>query len=257
MRIATFNANSIRMRLPVILEWLQQNQPDVLGIQETKVEDALFPADPIRAAGYEVVFRGQKSYNGVALITKVAPTDVHFGIDDGGQADEPRLVCAKVNGVTVLNTYVPQGREIDHEMYLYKQAWFRRLRAFFERHFTPETPVVWIGDLNVAPTPLDVHNPADQAKHVCFHEDVQRAYAETLAWGFEDVFRRHCPEPGLFSFFDFRTPNAAKRKMGWRIDHILATPPLAARSKKAWIDLAPRLREKASDHTFVAADFDL
>jgi exodeoxyribonuclease III len=181
---------------------------------------------------------------------------VRFGLDDGGPADPTRLVHATVGGVHIVNTYVPQGREIDHAMYQYKQAWFQRLRRYFDRHFTNQTPLVWMGDLNVAPTPLDVHNPDQQANHVCYHADVRRAYLETVGWGFEDVFRRHHPEPGQFSFFDYRTPNAAKRKMGWRIDHILATPPLARRCTKAWIDVEPRLQEKASDHTFVVAEFE-
>ncbi|MCE9615423.1 MAG: exodeoxyribonuclease III [Lentisphaerae bacterium] len=257
MKIATFNANSIRSRMPIVIDWLQLHQPDVLCIQETKVEDAFFPADPIRAAGYEVVFRGQKSYNGVALLSKTAASDVTFGLDDGGPPDDTRLMAATVGGVRILNTYVPQGREIDHPMFQYKQEWFKRLSAYFSRHFTPDSPLVWVGDLNVAPTPLDVHNPEDQANHVCYHESIRRLYAETLAWGFEDVFRRHHPEPGLFSFFDYRTPNAAKRKMGWRIDHILAPPTLAAASSRAWIDLEPRLREKPSDHTFVVAEFNV
>ncbi len=255
MIIATFNVNSVRMRMQAVLDWLREHQPDVLCLQETKVEDHAFPAEPLRAAGYNVIFRGQKSYNGVALISKTEPTEVRFGLDDGGPADEPRLVCAQVNGVHILNTYVPQGREIDHEMYQYKQAWFKRLRDYFNRHFTTKSKLIWVGDLNVAPTPLDVHNPQDQTNHVCYHADIQKAYADTLAWGFEDVFRRHCPEPGQFSFFDFRTPNVVKRNMGWRIDHILATPVMAALSKRAWIDLEPRLREKPSDHTVVAAEF--
>jgi exodeoxyribonuclease-3 len=256
VKVATFNANSIRSRLPIILDWLDRQAPDVLGIQETKVTDDLFPAEPLRERGYHVIFRGEKSYNGVALLARAEPRDVAFGLDDGGPADETRLVRATIDGVCVVNTYVPQGREIDHVMYQYKQAWLRRLRAYFDSHASPQDDVVWIGDLNVAPTPLDVHNPQDQANHVCFHDDVRNVFAETVAWGFEDVVRKHHPEPGFFSFFDYRTANAAKRKMGWRIDHILATPPLAKTCTAADIDLAPRLLEKPSDHTFVIAEFD-
>lgn len=255
MKLATFNANSIRSRMPIVLGWLEQQRPDVLCIQETKVTDDLFPAEPFRAAGYHVAFRGEKSYNGVAVFSREEPTSVRFGFEDGGPADATRLVCVRVGGIDVVNTYVPQGREIDHVMYQYKREWFARLRRFFERHYRADAPVVWTGDLNVAPTPLDVHNPEEQANHVCYHADIRQAFAETVAWGFEDVFRKHHPEPGLFSFFDYRTPNAAKRKMGWRIDHILATPVLAARSTSAWIDLEPRLMEKPSDHTFVVAEF--
>ncbi len=255
MRIATYNANSIRSRLPIVLDWLREHQPDVFCVQETKVVDELFPAAVFTEAGYTAVFRGEKSYNGVAVLARRAPDAVHFGFDDGGPADPTRLMVCRFGDWTVINTYVPQGREIDHVMYAYKLEWYRRLRRFFDRHCEPAAPVVWVGDLNVAPTPLDVHNPQDQEQHVCYHAAVRAGYADTLAWGFEDVFRRHHPEPGHFSFFDYRTPNAPQRKMGWRIDHILATPPAAARCTAAWIDLAPRLREKPSDHTVVAADF--
>lgn len=255
MKLATFNTNSIRSRLPIVLDWLQANQPDFLCIQETKVVDELFPVEAIREVGYVSTFRGEKSYNGVAILSKHAPDRVQFGFDDGGPADGARLMVCHFGELALLNTYVPQGRELDHVMFLYKQEWYRRLHRFFAKHFRADAPVVWVGDLNVAPTPMDVHNPQDQADHVCFHADIRRVFADTLAWGFEDVVRKHHPEPGLFSYFDYRTPNAVARKMGWRIDHILATSPMAARCSAAWVDLEPRLREKPSDHTVVVAEF--
>jgi exodeoxyribonuclease-3 len=116
---------------------------------------------------------------------------------------------------------------------------------------------VWVGDLNVAPEAADIHNAPQQLNHVCFHEDVRRAFAETVRWGFVDVYRKHHPEPGRYTFFDYRTHNAVQRNMGWRIDHVLATPPAARKSTGAHIDLAPRKRKKPSDHTFLVADFDL
>ena len=257
MRIATFNANSIRMRLGVILRWLEANRPDVFCVQETKVIDEQFPLRDIEAAGYHAIFRGEKSYNGVALLSLQAPRETWFGLDDGGQADATRLVAARVGPVWVVNTYVPQGREIDHPMYRYKIEWLRRLRACFERHFKPSARLVWVGDLNVAPGEADIYNAAEQTDHVCYHADVRKAFAEVMDWGFVDVFRKHHPEPGQYTFFDFRTPNAVKRGMGWRVDHILATRPLAATSRDCRIDLQPRLGEKPSDHTMLLADFDL
>lgn len=255
MRVATFNANSIRSRLDVVCAWLESHAPDVLAIQETKAEDKDFPA--LAFAGWHVVFRGEKSYNGVALITKAKPAVVTFGLDDGGPADATRLVCAKVGPIHVINTYVPQGRDIDHPMYAYKLEWFRRLKAFFSRHFTPRSRLVWVGDLNVAPEARDIHNAEAQEDHVCYHVDVRRAFADTLAWGFTDCFRKHHPEPGQYTFFDYRTINAVKRNMGWRVDHILATAPLAARCTDCRIDLNPRRQPKSSDHTFLFADFDV
>jgi len=257
MRIATFNANSIRSRLEIVLAWLKANAPDVLAIQETKVVDAEFPASPFRDAGYQVVFRGEKSYNGVALLSRAPATDVRFGFEDGGPGDETRLVAATVGSVHVVNTYVPQGREIEHPMYAYKLEWFKRLRGYFGRLHSPRQKVVWVGDLNVAPEAIDIHNASEQEEHVCYHVDVRRAFADTVAWGFTDVFRKHHPEPGQYTFFDYRTINAVKRNMGWRVDHILATNPLAGCSRDAFIDVTPRMSEKPSDHTFLAADFDM
>jgi len=257
VRIATFNANSIRSRLDVILRWLAKNKPDVLCVQETKVVDADFPALPFTGAGYTVVFKGEKSYNGVATLSLKKPSEVSFGLDDGKQADETRLACTKIGSVHIVNTYVPQGREIDNPMYPYKLEWFNRLKAYFGRHFSPKANVVWLGDLNVAPEPMDVHNPQDQADHVCYHEAVRKAFTDTRDWGFTDVFRKHHPEPEQYSFFDYRTIGAVQKKMGWRVDHILATPPLAKKCTDARIDVKPRLEPKPSDHTFVFADFDV
>ena len=255
MRIATFNANSIRSRIDVVLEWLKSNKPDVLCIQETKVTDDQFPSLPFTEAGYSVVFRGEKSYNGVCIISKEPASEVRFGLDDGGQPDESRLVSAQIGSVRVVNTYVPQGREIDHEMYAYKIEWFRRLRRYFDRHFKPSRKVVWVGDLNVAPLAIDIYNADEQANHVCYHVDARRAFEETVSWGFTDVFRKHHPEPGQYTFFDYRTPDAVRRGMGWRVDHILATAPLAAKSFDAFVDLQPRMADRPSDHTFLVAEF--
>lgn len=256
MRIATFNANSIRSRLDAVLAWLGRERPDVLCVQETKVQDAEFPADPIRAAGYHVTFRGQKAYNGVAVISRAEPDEVAFGLDDEPR-DESRLLHARFGKLHVVNTYVPQGREVEHEMFQYKLQWFRRLRAYFDKRFKTSDLLLWTGDLNVAAEPEDVHNPAERGNHVCYHADARSAFAACRAWGFVDVYRRHHPEPGRYTFFDYRTPNAAKRGLGWRIDYLLASPALAKTSRAAEIDVEPRLAPKSSDHTFLFADFDL
>ena len=256
MLLATFNANSIRSRMDVILRWLAEHKPDALCIQETKVQDAEFPRQPIEDAGYHVVFKGEKTYNGVALISKPAPADVSFGLDDEPR-DEPRLLHAKIGSVHIVNTYVPQGREIDHEMYKYKLEWFARLRRYFDRNFKTSDRVIWAGDLNVAAEPMDVHSPELYGNHVCFHPAAREAFAKCRSWGFVDVFRKHHPEPGQFTFFDYRTPNAAQRGIGWRIDYLLASPALAKMSSGADIDLKPRLESKPSDHTFLSAEFKL
>ena len=257
MRIATFNANSIRTRLPTILQWLQDHNPDVLCVQETKVQDHEFPAAIFAQSAWHVAFRGEKSYNGVAIISRQPPDVITFGLDDGEQPDETRFCYAQFGPLHVINTYVPQGREIDHPMYAYKINWFQRLERWFNKHLTPRDLVVWVGDLNVAPEAMDIHNAEKQLNHVCFHKTVRETFQNTIKWGFIDVFRKFHPEAGQYTFFDYRTPNAAKRAMGWRIDHILATPPLANLAQDACIDLKPRLAEKPSDHTFLCADFDI
>jgi exodeoxyribonuclease III len=256
MKIATFNANSIRSRMDVILRWLAEHKPDALCIQETKVQDAEFPRQPIEGAGYHVVFKGEKAYNGVALISRTAPSEVSFGLDDMPR-DEPRLLHAKIGPVHIVNTYVPQGREIDHEMYKYKLEWFARLRRYFDQHFKTTDKVIWVGDLNVAAEPIDVHSPELYGNHVCFHAAAREAFAQCRSWGFVDVFRKHHPEPAQFTFFDYRTPNAVQRGIGWRLDYLLASPALAKTSADAAIDVLPRLENKPSDHTFVSATFDL
>jgi exodeoxyribonuclease-3 len=256
-KVATFNANGIRARLPSVLEWLARESPDVLGIQETKVQDADFPADAFRDAGYHVVFRGQKAHAGVALVSKDEPTLVAYGLDDGGEPDEPRLIRAVIRDVSFVNTYVPQGRSMDSPHFQYKLEWFARLRKWFDRHDAPEEPLLWMGDLNVAPDPIDVHDPKRLAKHVDFHPDAREALQRVKDWGFVDVFRSHCPEPGQYTYWDYRIRTALEHNRGWRIDHIWSTQPLAAKSTGAWIDVDARRGERPSDHTYLVAEFTL
>ncbi len=257
MKAATFNANSVRARMPILIDWIEANSPDILCIQETKAQDKDFPEAEFSGLGYYVVFRGQKSYNGVAIASKEKPQDVSFGLDDGGEPDEARLIRATVAGIPVVNTYVPQGRSLDSPFFQYKLEWFRRLRAYFDRHFSPDKPLLWTGDLNVAPEPKDVYDPQKLAGSVCFHPDEHKALEEVKEWGFVDVFRKHRPEAGLYSFWDYRMRDALGRNRGWRLDHILATRPLAEKSAGADIDIEPRRAERPSDHTFVTAEFKL
>ena len=255
MKIATFNANSIRSRLDLVLSWLEHHQPDALAIQETKVQDADFPVEAFQSAGWQVAFRGEKAYNGVAVVSRQAPDRVTFGLDDGGPPDETRLMHVQFGPLHLVNTYVPQGRAIDHPMYAYKLEWLARLRRYFERHFTPNDHVLWVGDLNVAQTDIDVHRPETKRNHVCVHEDVRKAFADTVDWGFTDLFRHFHPEPGHYSFYDYRQPRSLERNQGWRIDLLLATPPLAETCQAAEIDLEPRRAPKPSDHTVIWATF--
>ena len=253
MRIATFNCNSVRSRIDIVLGWLADYAPDVLCLQETKVQDAEFPADAFRLAGWQIAFQGEKSYNGVALVSKTAPDEVSFGLDSE-PADPTRLVHARFGKIHVVNTYVPQGREIDHAMYAYKLAWFARLKKYFQQKIGAGAPLLWCGDLNVARHPIDVTNPENKKDHVCYHQAVRDAFEDVLAFGFTDLFRKHNPELVDYSFYDYRTPFNPDQKRGWRIDYVLATAPLAGKSVAAAIDIVPRTRPKPSDHCPLNAD---
>ncbi len=256
-KIATYNANSIRSRIPLVQDWLARNRPDVLCIQETKVQDQDFPREAFAEIGYNVVFRGQSAHAGVAIASREEPEEVSFGLDSEPH-DEARLIRATIHGIPIVNTYVPQGRSVDSEMFAYKLEWLSRLRDYFARNFSPDHPLIWCGDLNVAPEEIDVHNPKRLKNHVDFHPDARVALERIREWGFIDIFRRHHPdEPGQYTFWDYRVRGALERNLGWRVDHIWATKPLAERSTAAWIDREARKAERPSDHTFLVAEFEL
>ncbi len=257
-RIATYNVNSIRSRLHIVIPWLREHRPDVLCMQETKVDDDKFPAAEFEAAGYHIVFRGAKQYNGVAVASLAEAEDVSYGLANGGPADEERLISAVFSGITVVNTYVPQGRDRENPQFAYKLEWFRRFRAWLEKTSAPGKPLIWCGDLNVAPEPIDVHAPERLRGHVCFTPEVWEAFALVKSWGLVDVFRKHHPDQaGQYTFFDYRVSGSVERGLGWRVDHILATKKLADKSVNCMIDMEPRLKERPSDHTVMIAEFNL
>jgi len=257
-RICTYNVNSIRSRLHIIIPWLKKNRPDVLCMQETKVEDGKFPVLEFEDAGYHIIFKGEKSFNGVAVASLEKPKEVSFGLDDGGPPDKDRLIKGVFSGIPVLNTYVPQGHDRKSPQFTYKLKWFRRLRAVLEKSYSPDKPLIWCGDLNVAPEAIDVHNPKRLLGHVCFTPDVWEAFDLVKSWGFTDIFRRFHPgEAGHYTFFDYRVPKSVERGLGWRVDHILTTTPLAAKSVNCSIDMNTRRADRPSDHTLLAAEFKL
>jgi len=254
MKVVSFNVNSLRARLPIVLQWLTEHQPDVFAVQETKVQDVDFPTDAFDETGYQYVFKGQKSYNGVAIFSKSEITNVEFGFDDEPK-DEARLIKTKINGIVIVNTYVPQGYLPESEKFEYKLNWFRRLLTYFDKNFKLSDPVLWVGDFNVAPEPIDVYDSEALSGHVCFHPDAHKVLNAVVQWGFVDVFRMHCREAGQYTFWDYRL-NSFKRNLGWRLDHIMATQPLAKKSTACYIDKKPRLAERPSDHTPIVAEFD-
>ncbi|MET1125007.1 MAG: exodeoxyribonuclease III [Archaeoglobaceae archaeon] len=255
-RIATYNVNSIRQRLHIVIPWLKEHRPDVFCMQETKVENRRFPEAEFHRIGYHVVFYGSKGRNGVAIASLEEPKNVSFGLDTEPR-DEDRLVRAEIAGITVVNTYVPQGYRIDSEKYAYKLQWLERLRKYFERNVDLSGYVAWCGDMNVAPEPIDVHSPEKLKNHVCFHEAARKAYKRILELGFVDLLRKHHPNERIYTFYDYRVKNAIERGLGWRVDSINVSKPLAERSIDCYVDMKPRLAEKPSDHTILVADLDV
>jgi len=258
MRIASWNVNSIRARLEHLTGWLGRVSPDVLCIQETKVEDSRFPEEVLADAGYRAQFFGQKSYNGVAIAARMglALEDVKRNLD-GDDADAPRrLMACTVEGVRVINVYVPNGQAVGTPAFAYKLAWLSRLRLELAAHCKPEDPLLLCGDFNVAPEPIDVHNPQKWEGQVLFHPDERAALRDVIAWGLCDGFRRFHPEPGHYTWWDYRL-SGFRRNQGLRIDHALMTPSLAERATDVWIDKEPRKLDRPSDHAPIVVDFTL
>jgi len=255
MTIATFNANSIRVRMPIILDWLAEHEPDVLAIQETKCEDDKFPLSDIEDAGYHAAFTGQKSYNGVAILSREPAQQVRFGFDDPMWPDDKRVMCASVGGVRIINTYVPNGNKVGNEKWAYKMGWLERFRGLLAVELQTHADVVWVGDINIAPKPEDVYDSPKLLGGVGHHPDEFTRLDAITALGMEDLFRKFTPGGGYFTYWDFFIPRAVERGLGWRIDHIYANPTMAARATRCEIDLEPRKLERPSDHTFVVVEF--
>ncbi len=257
MKIATFNINSVRIRQNDLLEWMNNDGIDIVALQETKAQDKDFPLAGFIDAGYQAVFKGEKGKNGVAIVSRQQATDVRFGLTGTGEAEEARLIEARFGDIVLINTYVPQGRDVDSPYFQYKLGWLRGVKSYLTAHFSPEQQVIWLGDLNVAPEPIDVYDPKKLYGQIGYHPDEHEAFAYTKAWGLEDVFRKHVPNGGYYTFWDYRVANALKRGIGWRIDHILATAPLAAKSVNAYIASHLREKERPSDHAPLVAEFTL
>jgi len=256
-KAATFNVNGIRARLPLVLDWLSRERPDVLCMQETKCLEESFPAGPFMELGYALRVRGQKSFNGVAVLSLREPEEELRAFEDGGEDAEARLLAIRVDGVWVVNTYVPQGRDPLDPAFQYKLEFLSRLKRLFETRFHPSMPVIWTGDINVAPEPLDVFDPERLDGEVGFHPDERAILRETMSWGFVDLFRRFHPGRKQFTFWDYRLRGGFKRNLGWRIDHMLATESLSSVCLGCDVDTEPRAASKPSDHTPVWAAFDL
>jgi len=255
MRIATWNVNSLRVRMPHLKDWLAANPMDVVALQETKLADPDFPREELEALGLHVAFSGQRTYNGVALLSSGAPTDVVAGIP--GFADEQkRVLAATIGGVRVIDVYVPNGQAVGSDKYDYKLRWFAALRDYVSAELARHPQLVVLGDYNVAPEDRDVHDPKAWAGQVLASEPERAALRALLATGLEDCFRRFEQPEKSFSWWDYRMM-AFRRNAGLRIDLILASVPLAQACAECRIDKAPRKLERPSDHAPVVARFDI
>jgi exodeoxyribonuclease III len=255
MRIASWNVNSLTVRLPQVLEWLEKNSPDVLGLQETKVGDAAFPKAALREAGYEVSFSGQPTYNGVALLSRSPQQEITTALD-GLDDPQRRVLGATIDGIRVLNLYVPNGQAVDSVKYVYKLSWLASLRNHFAAELTRNPRIIVMGDFNIAPDDRDVHDPKEWQGKVLCSEPEREALARLLELGFVDTFRLFEQPEGVFSWWDYRAA-AFRRKRGLRIDLVLASRELAGACKRSWVDIEPRRNERPSDHAPVVAEFAL
>jgi exodeoxyribonuclease-3 len=229
MKIATWNVNSVTARLPLVLKWLEAARPDVLCLQETKCTDDKFPRDAFSELGYNSEAHGQRTYNGVAIISRSAPKDARRGFPDDPDDAHARLLAATVEGVRIVNVYVPNGQAVGTDKYAFKLAWMRRLRAFLDESYDTKERVFLCGDFNVAPEEIDVHDPKLWRGKILFSEPEREALEHIREWGFTDAFRKHHPEGGLYSWWDYRAVSF-RRNAGLRIDHVWVSAPLAKRS---------------------------
>ncbi|MBI2382729.1 MAG: exodeoxyribonuclease III [Gammaproteobacteria bacterium] len=253
MKIATWNVNSLRVRLPHLLDWLRANPADAVGLQELKLQEADFPHVELEAAGYHAAVNGQKTYNGVAILAREPVADVSRDIP-GLTDEQKRVIAATVGGVRLVNIYVPNGQAVGSEKYAYKLGWLASLRDYLKDELAAHPLLAVTGDFNVAPADEDVHDPQLWAGQVLCSEPERAAFRALLELGLADCFRRFPQAPQSYTWWDYRQA-AFRRNLGLRIDHILASPALADRCRACRVDPAPRKLERPSDHAPVTAEF--
>ena len=253
LKIATWNVNSLRVRLPHVLEWLQGSDVDVLALQETKLQDQDFPAAALQEIGYHTVFAGQKTYNGVAILSR-APLDNVVDKLPAMEDPQKRLLCASYQDIRIVNVYIPNGASLESDKFEYKIKWLAKLQAFLQAQLQDHPRLVLLGDFNIAPMPEDVYDPQQWEGKVLFSPAERAAFQDLLATGLCDTFRLFPRDEQQYSWWDYRMA-AFRRNLGMRIDHILASHPLCAQCQDCRIDRVPRGWERPSDHTPVIAEF--
>jgi len=255
LKIATWNVNSLRVRLQQVLDWLDNEQPDILAVQETKTADPDFPLQALIAAGYQALFSGQKTYNGVALFSRSLATDPVQDLPDL-QDPQRRVLGATIGPLRILNVYVPNGQAVGTEKYAYKLDWLDKLICYVQEQLASYPHFVVLGDFNIAPEDRDVYDPQAWSGRVLCSEPERSALQQLFTLGLRDAFRLFEQEPENYSWWDYRAAGF-RRNHGLRIDLMLVSPALAALCTACWIDKTPRRLERPSDHTPVVATFDL
>lgn len=252
MKIATWNVNSLNVRLPHVLDWLASEQPDVLCLQETKQEDSKFPYEALAAAGYPAIHNGQKTYNGVAILSRHPMTDVHYNIPDFAD-EQRRVIAATIEGVRVVCAYIPNGQAVDSDKYQYKLGWLQAFTAWLKTEMQQYPKLALLGDYNIAPEDKDCHDPAAWVGQVLVSEPERAAFQALIQLGLHDSFRLFDQDEGQFSWWDYRMAGF-RRNLGMRIDHILVSDALKPHCTSSHIDKAPRKLERPSDHTPVVLE---
>lgn len=255
MKIATWNVNSLKVRLPHVLNWLETHQPDILALQETKLTDEHFPVNELHAAGYETVFSGQKTYNGVAILSKGKPRDIVCDIPGHGDPQR-RILAVTIDKLRILNLYVVNGSEVGSEKYVYKLDWLAKVTDFISQELKQYTHFVSLGDFNIVPEDRDVYDPESWREKILCSTSERKALEKIQSLGLEDTFRLFDQEEKSFSWWDYRAA-AFRRNMGLRIDLILSSQALAKKCLSCGIDKEPRKWERPSDHAPVWAEYDL
>lgn len=255
VRVATWNVNSLRVRLPQVLDWLGIQQPDILALQETKLPDHAFPVHELAGAGYHVVYAGQPAYNGVAILSR-QPVSAVMSAVPGMEDEQRRVLGASIAGLRVLNLYVPNGQSLDSDKYTYKLAWLQQVSAWVRSESAAHPHLVVLGDFNIAPQDRDVYDAQIFAGQVLCSAAERAAFHDLQQFGLQDAFRLFAQEERSFTHWDYRG-GAFRRNWGVRIDHILLSPLLAAACQRCWIDQTPRRWPRPSDHAPLLADLEL
>jgi exodeoxyribonuclease-3 len=254
LKVATWNVNSLRVRLPHVLMWLDREQPDVLALQETKLKDGDFPTDAFADRGYSALFSGQAGYNGVAIVSRAPPTAVVYDFGNGYADEQRRVLGATFGQLRLWNLYVPNGQRVDSDKYRYKLEWLAALRGVLAKELASHPSLLVVGDFNVAPEDRDVHNPAAWEGQVLCSPPERAALRALHELGLHDAFRLFPQPDDVFSWWDYRA-GAFRRNQGLRIDLMLASSSLSKTCSRCWIDKEPRGWERPSDHVPVVAEF--